>query len=170
MRRFLQHVLPKGLHKVRYFGLWHPSKRSIASKARLLLHMQRANDIPPQVVGNSATSVEHPHQSSTATADLPICPPCGLGQLPFVRKLLPKQPQGPCRGFGTQSVIGAGWARHALALSSSRFLDHFRPRGTLARHARPCRAPRFCRTSTVLIQFSSPPALPSHPCSPEISI
>jgi hypothetical protein len=23
MRRFLQHVLPKGLHKVRYFGLWH---------------------------------------------------------------------------------------------------------------------------------------------------
>ena len=35
MRRFLQHVLPKGLHKVRYFGLWHPSKRSIASKARL---------------------------------------------------------------------------------------------------------------------------------------
>ena len=95
MRRFLQHVLPKGLHKVRYFGLWHPSKRSIASKARLLLHMQRANDIPPQVVGNSATSVEHPHQSSTATADLPICPRCGLGQLLFVRKLLPKQPQAP---------------------------------------------------------------------------
>jgi hypothetical protein len=26
MRRFLQHVLPQGLHKVRYFGLWHPSR------------------------------------------------------------------------------------------------------------------------------------------------
>jgi hypothetical protein len=25
MRRFLQHVLPKGLHKVRYSGLWHHS-------------------------------------------------------------------------------------------------------------------------------------------------
>jgi hypothetical protein len=24
MRRFLQHVLPRGFHKVRYFGLWHP--------------------------------------------------------------------------------------------------------------------------------------------------
>src|SRR3954465_1570053 len=24
IRRFLQHVLPRGLHKVRYFGLWHP--------------------------------------------------------------------------------------------------------------------------------------------------
>lgn len=30
MRRFLQHVLPKGLHKVRYFGLWHPAKREQA--------------------------------------------------------------------------------------------------------------------------------------------
>src|SRR5450432_388999 len=27
MRRFLQHVLPRGLHKVRYFGLWHPAQR-----------------------------------------------------------------------------------------------------------------------------------------------
>jgi hypothetical protein len=27
MRRYLQHVLPKGFHKVRYGGLWHSSKR-----------------------------------------------------------------------------------------------------------------------------------------------
>ena len=27
LRRFLQHVLPRGFHKVRYYGLWHPSKR-----------------------------------------------------------------------------------------------------------------------------------------------
>jgi putative transposase/transposase-like zinc-binding protein len=95
MRRFLQHVLPKGLHKVRYFGLWHPSKRPIASKARLLLHMQRANDIPPHLVGNCPTSIDHQHQSSTAAPDLRVCPRCGLGHLLFVRKLLPKQPQGP---------------------------------------------------------------------------
>src|SRR6202011_5532104 len=24
IRRFLQHVLPAGFHKVRYYGLWHP--------------------------------------------------------------------------------------------------------------------------------------------------
>ena len=95
MRRFLQHVLPKGLHKVRYFGLWHPNKRAIASKARLLLHMQRANQVPPQLIGNCATSVDHQHQSSAGPADLRTCPRCGLGQLLFVRKLLPKQPQGP---------------------------------------------------------------------------
>jgi Putative transposase len=26
MFRFLQHVLPKGLHKIRYYGLWNPSQ------------------------------------------------------------------------------------------------------------------------------------------------
>ena len=41
MRRFLQHVLPKGLHKVRYFGLWHPSQRQRAAQARLLLELER---------------------------------------------------------------------------------------------------------------------------------
>ena len=25
LRRFLQHVLPRGFHKVRYYGIWHPS-------------------------------------------------------------------------------------------------------------------------------------------------
>jgi hypothetical protein len=34
VRRFLQHVLPKGFHKVCYFGLWHPAKRRIAAKAQ----------------------------------------------------------------------------------------------------------------------------------------
>jgi hypothetical protein len=37
MRRFLQHVLPKGLHKVRYSGLWHPSRRDHAVRVRDML-------------------------------------------------------------------------------------------------------------------------------------
>ena len=41
MHRFLQHGLPKGLHKVRYFGLWHPRKRDLAARARLLLVLDR---------------------------------------------------------------------------------------------------------------------------------
>src|SRR5580700_4540581 len=41
MRRFLQHVLPKGLHKVRYYGLWHPSRREHAKRARLMLLLDR---------------------------------------------------------------------------------------------------------------------------------
>jgi hypothetical protein len=90
MRRFLQHVLPKGLHKVRYFGLWHASKRLIASKARLLLHMQRAQNVAPSSVGTDTSDLIR-----SSTTDPRICPRCRLGQLILVIKLLPKQPQGP---------------------------------------------------------------------------
>jgi hypothetical protein len=33
----LLHVLPRGFHKVRYYGLWHHSRRTLASQAWLLL-------------------------------------------------------------------------------------------------------------------------------------
>jgi len=37
LRRFLQHVLPKGFVKVRYFGLHHPAKRQALTLARMML-------------------------------------------------------------------------------------------------------------------------------------
>ncbi len=36
LRRFLQHVLPKGLHRVRAFGLLHPARRSVLRRLQLL--------------------------------------------------------------------------------------------------------------------------------------
>jgi hypothetical protein len=48
MRRFLSQVLPKGLHKVRYFGLWHPSRRALVQQARLLLARERRTDPLPE--------------------------------------------------------------------------------------------------------------------------
>lgn len=39
LRRFLMHVLPRGFHKLRYYGLWHPSKRPLQERARLLLSL-----------------------------------------------------------------------------------------------------------------------------------
>jgi hypothetical protein len=54
MRRFLQHVLPKGLHKVRYFGLWHPSRREQATRVRQFLLLDR----PPAI--EQAESLEMP--------------------------------------------------------------------------------------------------------------
>jgi hypothetical protein len=39
MRRFLQHVLPRGFHKVRYFGLWHPVQRNNAARVRQMLQL-----------------------------------------------------------------------------------------------------------------------------------
>jgi hypothetical protein len=94
MRRFLQHVLPKGLHKVRYFGLWHATKRRVAGNARLLLHMQRAQNSVTPSVDTDAHACRLDHASPT-TPDPRICSHCGLGHLILVRKLLPKQPQGP---------------------------------------------------------------------------
>lgn len=37
LRRFVMHILPRGFHKVRYYGLWHHSKIHLQSRARLLL-------------------------------------------------------------------------------------------------------------------------------------
>src|SRR6202043_731209 len=37
IRRFLQHVLPAGFHKVRYYGLWHASRREPLRNLRNLL-------------------------------------------------------------------------------------------------------------------------------------
>lgn len=44
LRRFLMHVLPKGFHKVRYYGLWHPCRRKLQFRARLLLMLQSPAD------------------------------------------------------------------------------------------------------------------------------
>ena len=68
MRRFLQHVLPKGLHKVRYFGLWHPAKREDAARARLLLLFDR--QATPRRAQMSADAAD-PEKSRTVRGSVP---------------------------------------------------------------------------------------------------
>jgi hypothetical protein len=34
IRRYLQHALPKGFHRVRYYGLWAPANRQLPRLAR----------------------------------------------------------------------------------------------------------------------------------------
>jgi hypothetical protein len=41
LRRYLMHVLPRGFHKVRYYGLWHHSRRKQAGQAWLLLTLAK---------------------------------------------------------------------------------------------------------------------------------
>ncbi len=50
IRRFLLHVLPKGFHKVRYFGLWSTPKRELQKKALVLLQISQASSDPLQPV------------------------------------------------------------------------------------------------------------------------
>ena len=83
LRRFLQHVLPRGFHKVRYYGLWHPSKRNLASRAWLLLILQDPVDtagLPKiaeliEALEQLAELGEQPLDEDDA--DKPCCPYCG---------------------------------------------------------------------------------------------
>ena len=88
MRRFLQHVLPKGLHKVRYFGLWHPARRELAARAHLLLALER----PALTTAEDVTNRSADH---TGRAQPRICPCCKQGPLICVARLTPKQALGP---------------------------------------------------------------------------
>jgi len=96
MRRFLQHVLPKGLHKVRYYGLWHPARREHAQRARLMLLLDR-----PTMPGPTMSSVETSDRTADRSAnrtpsnEIRPCPCCKHGRLIRAVRLYPKQASGP---------------------------------------------------------------------------
>ena len=94
MRRFLQHVLPKGLHKVRYYGLWHWSRREHAAQARLLLELQRPTGADVPSSETSDHTADQPGEPA-ATAERRACPCCKQGYLTRIRRLYPKQASGP---------------------------------------------------------------------------
>ncbi len=96
LRRFLQHVLPRGFHKCRYYGLWHSSKRHLSNRAWLLLILQNPMDAPTPItiatlldvlsqLGEDEDPKGNPNDDEPKT---PSCPHCGsasttlLGELP----------------------------------------------------------------------------------------
>jgi hypothetical protein len=91
MRRFLTHVLPKGLHKVRYFGLWNPRKRELARRVRMILTFERPVEQP---VPDAAAPSRSPEQSSTVP-NMRTCPCCSQGHLVLIRRLQAQTAMGP---------------------------------------------------------------------------
>ena len=81
LRRFLCHVLPKGFHKVRYYGLWHPCKKARQAQARLLLQLTKSTTASAHgnkllLVGDLAE--EALNQSSLELHKPKVkCPKCG---------------------------------------------------------------------------------------------
>lgn len=76
IRRFLQHVLPKGFHKVRYFGLWAPSNRHLLHRLQISL--------PPQPLTPDDSPPIHRHTENDPPTNEPQqrpCPVCERGVL-----------------------------------------------------------------------------------------
>jgi hypothetical protein len=97
LRRFLQHVLPRSFHKVRYYGLWHPSKRSLSHRAWVLLILETpVETTTPLNLADLVDAFGQPTQGTDPAwvdpqdddADCPRCPCCGsvrtrlLGEYP----------------------------------------------------------------------------------------
>jgi hypothetical protein len=85
IRRFLKHVLPAGVHKVRYYGLWAPSNRHLLRQVQMLLAADEA--APPQ----SESQIVEPSSSPSTGA---TCPSCGEGRLMCIGRL-PRQGRAP---------------------------------------------------------------------------
>ncbi|MGQ3302538.1 IS91 family transposase [Reyranella sp.] len=92
IRRFLQHVLPTGFHKVRYYGLWHPSRRDHVSNLRNLLLLQQ----PAATPGAHADPPDQRYLPDLDTSLEPrLCPHCQTGHLRLLCRLSPARPRGP---------------------------------------------------------------------------
>lgn len=57
LRRFLQHVLPKGFVKVRYYGLFSPAKRYLLPLIKLWLGQDSLTDDESQIDGEVALTI-----------------------------------------------------------------------------------------------------------------
>ena len=81
IRRYLQHVLPKGFHKVRYYGIWHASSHHPVSKlARQMAITDASNQLnldPPR------NNLEEPDGAGQEIK----CPYCGGLRLELLQKL-----------------------------------------------------------------------------------
>src|SRR5690348_10203750 len=94
MRRFLQHVLPRGFHKVRDFGLWHPAQRHNAARIRQMLQLQappKADLVQDDLTGRALVP---PAEAPVPPIEPRVCPHC-QGRLIFIRRLTPQQAMAP---------------------------------------------------------------------------
>lgn len=87
IRRFLLHVLPRGLVKVRSYGLLSANSTDPLEQARTLLALESSDAQPePSPV---------PPNASISSPALRLCPQCKIGHLILIASLLPQRTRGP---------------------------------------------------------------------------
>lgn len=79
LRRFLQHVLPAGVHKVRYYGLWSPAHRKN-------LHAMQQHLTEPAQEQPGGWHEDLPEDIPPPPEARP-CPHCQTGTLIWIRRL-----------------------------------------------------------------------------------
>jgi hypothetical protein len=89
LRRFLMHVLPKGFHKLQYYGLWHHSKRPLQHRARLLLSLLEPVRLAECLqIADIAAEANRLSEGKDAPAESfsPSCPHCGSQRLEHLQQ------------------------------------------------------------------------------------
>jgi len=82
--RFMQHILPPGFPKVRYYGLASASQHAAREQARTRLKSNLATNS-----NDAQTGVSPP--ATKASALLSLCPHCRIGHLIVVQILRPQR-------------------------------------------------------------------------------
>ncbi len=82
LRRFLQHILPQGFHKVRYYGLLSPANRITLKRVQLLLATRRK--IMPEKTEEEPAKLTNKH----------LCPCCSEGFMVEI-SILPRKSRSP---------------------------------------------------------------------------
>ena len=91
LRRFLQHVLPKGFNKVRYYGFWNPNAKALyASIQEQLKDRVDATPLDAQAAGAEAAD------TARSSDRLDTCPFCSKGTRRIIGEL-PKRAMVPGR-------------------------------------------------------------------------
>ena len=88
LQRFLQHVLPRGCTKVRYYGIWSPTCRRHLDQARALLTV--SSPAPTEPAPNTPTP-----PPAAADPSPMRCPQCRTGILIRVGVLAPHRMRAP---------------------------------------------------------------------------
>jgi hypothetical protein len=87
IRRFLQHVLPDGFHKVRYYGLLSPSNRKTL---KILQNVLTTNSVLESILRPSIPE----KLSGPQRPDTLLCPHCG-GNLRLLKTMRRSHTRGP---------------------------------------------------------------------------
>ena len=95
LHRFLQHVLPHGMTKVRYYGIFSPSCKPRLERARLALTANFPSAVQPSQSAVSGSATDSAASALTPPADPAICPSCHIGRLRLVETQPPQRGRSP---------------------------------------------------------------------------